>query len=516
VRIALRIGREIAAQAAAFVATFFDRAILTAILLRLWGVESFAIWSLAVSAAGLTAFFTFGLNLYFSNRITFSVIRGRSAVAIHAYRAGNLLMAVAAILSVIVVLAGTLAWEYRIDDRIADGTLLAVTAMLTLAAATKMALSAQYAVYRAHNEFVRQSLWLSSSVILPASLAGLAALIGEGVLVASLAYLAGTLATTIPILFDGQRRFAGFRFGFALPNRVERRTAPLLSFAFWLQSAPSALIASGPILLLGLFGAGAVTIARFILIRTVVNLARTVLQLAGVVIGQEGARRVAARDQAGLLAVFQEGTYFLGVATAAGSGILLALGEPIFRLWTGSGDLFSQSLFWIGLAPTAIVPVFTVAENVLSNSNRPWPLVVGRLAQLALTILLLVVLPIERLDIRLMAALSIGEVLGFGLPVCIASTRLTVGLTVGFFAKSILFAIIATALSYAATAGIHGAVGASVEGLILSLAGGGLVALSCVAVMGLTRTRRSALRAWLAAPGPESGAIAPTATPNNQ
>lgn len=515
-RIALRIGREIAAQAAAFVAAFFDRAILAAILLRLWGVESFAIWSLAVSAAGLTAFFTFGLNLYFSNRITFSVIRGRSHVAIHAYRAGNLLMAVAAIVAVVVVLAGTLVWQYRLDHQMADGTLLAVTAMLTLAAATKMALSAQYSLYRAHNEFVRQSLWLSSSVILPAGLAGLAALIGEGVAVAALAYLAGTLATTIPILYDGRRRFAGFRFGFALPNKVERRTAPLLSFAFWLQSAPSALIASGPILLLGLFGAGAVTISRFILIRTVVNLARTVLQLAGVVIGQEGARRVAARDQAGLLGVFQEGTYFLGVATAAGSGILLALGEPIFRLWTGSADLFSQSLFWIGLAPTAIVPVFTVAENVLSSSNRPWPLVAGRLAQLALTILLLVALPIDRLDLRLMAALSIGEVVGFGLPVCIASTRLATGLAAGFFAKSILFAVIAAALSYAATAGIYEALGGSLEGLILALAGGGCVALSCVAIMGLTRSRRTALRAWLAGPRAGRGIAAPAATPNNQ
>jgi O-antigen/teichoic acid export membrane protein len=379
-----------------------------------------------------------------------------------------------------------------------------------------MALSAQYALYRAHNEFVRQSLWLSSSVIVPATLAGLSALMGEGVLVASLAYLLGTLATTIPIVLDGRRRFPGFGFGFALPNRVERRAAPLLSFAFWLQSAPSALIASGPILLLGMVGASAVIIARFILIRTVVNLARTVLQLAGVVIGQEGARRVAARDREGLLGVFQEGTYFLGVATAAGSGLLLALGEPIFRLWTGSADLFSQSLFWIGLAPTAVVPVFTVAENVLSNSNRPWPLVVGRLAQLALTIAALVLMPIDRIDIRLMAALSIGEVVGFGLPVCIASTRLTAGLTAGFFAKSIAFAMMAAALTYGATAGIYDALGASLEGLILALVGGGWVALLCIAVMGLTRSRRTLLRAWIARPRAGQAIIAPAATPNNQ
>src|SRR4051812_29812699 len=72
-----RIGREYLAQLVGMAGLLVDRVLLTGILLRAWGVEAFAQWSVAMAAAGMVAFFDFGLNLYFSNRLTFSVEQGK-------------------------------------------------------------------------------------------------------------------------------------------------------------------------------------------------------------------------------------------------------------------------------------------------------------------------------------------------------------------------------------------------------------------------------------------------------
>ena len=492
--VTMRIGREYAAQLTGMAVVVVDRILLTAILLRAWGVEAFAHWSVAIAAAGMIAFFDFGLNLYFSNRLTFSVEQGKARRAHHAYRAGNLLVFGAAGLATVVICGTFWLFGGHFVEGPVDAKLFWTVAALVLGAATKYALSVQYYLYRAHRQFERQTYLNALTDLGRTAAAAVAVLLGGGLLEAALAYLAGAILSSLPVvLLDARRRFPAFKFGVEFPNRAERKVIPPIAFGFWAQSVPLTVLTFVPVFVLAAIGAGAAAIAQFVLIRTLANIARMAPQLIGTVLGQEAGRRFGRREHEGMFVVYREGCKLLAAQSAGIAGVILALARPVFDAWTNEPSLYDPPILWLALAPLALGPSLVLANAVFGHANRPWDMASGRAIQLVLTLVAFIALPLENAALRMMAALAIGEVLGFGIPVYFGVRRLMPSAGIRFMLDLVGRVIVSGALCYAAAAVAYRLAGPSLLSLALACAVGGAAILVASFLIGIEPGRRAVL-----------------------
>lgn len=492
--VTVRIGREYFAQLVGMAGLLVDRLVLTGILLRAWGVEAFAQWSVAMAAAGMVAFFDFGLNLYFSNRLTFSVEQGKRRRAQHAYRAGNLLVTIAAVVATVVICGSF--WLF--GDRFVEGgvtaTLEWTVIALVVAAASKYALAVHYYLYRAHRQFERQTYIIAVTDLARVVAAGIAVLLGGGLLQAAAAYLGGALLSAFPVaLLDANRRFPSFRFGMEVPNRAERRVIPPVALGFWAQSVPVTIVTFVPVFVLAAIGAPAPAIAQFVLIRTLGNLARMGPQLIGTVLGQEAGRRFGRREREGMFVVYREGCKILAAQSAGLAGVIIALAQPVFAIWTSKAGLYSAPVLWWALAPLALGSSMVLANAVFGHANRPREMVRGRLIQLLLTVAAFVALPVTDVTLRMMAALAIGELVGFGIPAFFGVRRLLPAAGPSFMLDLLLRSVISGAVCYGVASLGYALPGPALLSLgVACIAGGGAIMVMSF-LIGIEPQRRTVL-----------------------
>ena len=422
--VAQRMGRETAAQVLGLVIIAADRLVVAGTLVRIWNIDEFSRYALAVAAAGLVTLVDFGCNLYFANRLLFLVQQHRVDAARRMLGAGNAAMLGVTTLGVVVVLAGLALLGTGTAHLPLTASLFTAAAALALAVFSRNIFSVQLSVYRAHDQFARQTLLLLAVDTLRIVLTLAVVMAGGGLLAVALAQLAVAVLGHAWIVFvDARRRFPQFCFAIGGLDAAERPDALRTSLGLWLQSAPSTAIAYFPVFLMGAASATALQVAQFVLMRTVGNFARTGLQPFSVVFAQEAARRHAIGDPAGLSKAFRESTAVLGVLGAVLGGALGLLGAPLFALWTGKSALYSAPMLWLAIATPLLFPTLAMAQAYLVTVNRPWPLAQGRALQIVLTMAMFVLMPVADPALRMMIALALAEVLGLGIPVTTAIVR---------------------------------------------------------------------------------------------
>lgn len=446
-----RLAREYGAQVFAFGVALADRILLTGLMVRLWGADTFGSWAVAMAAGSLVTLFDFGLSSYFSNRVLAAVQTGDKMQARHMVFAGNLLLGGALVLGLVAVGIG-----WSLFDQPANGvenatTLVWLVLAIAAASAARQATAIQVALYRAHNEFARSTFIIGCTDLARVVVMIAALLAGADAFDAAMVYLVAMLVFSVAvILIDLARRYPDY------PIRIERlatsetKDALSLSGQYGFQFSASNLLTYVPTLLLGASGAGGIAVAQFALMRTLANFARQILVLFANVFGLEVSRRLAIGDSDGVRMMYREATQFVAVQTACATGALAALGSGLFLLWTGDSDLFDPILLWLALGPPVLVPSMAMALQVMATANWPKPLVAGRIAQLALTVSLFLVLPVDAIALRMMAALAIGEVLGLGVILTWATARKIPGAGLGLELDALLRSAAALGLTFGA------------------------------------------------------------------
>lgn len=408
-----RIGREYLAQLAAFVIALAERILVPAIFLRMLGVEEFAAWSIGIAAAAYVSVLEFGTTRYFTNRLIRLCERGESAEAVREFRAGQLVVSGLAVLATVAILV---VFRFSGGDSSDAMAPLAVAIPLVAASGIMQIVAVRRALYRAHREFARET-WLGQLALIARVIAVLLAALAALPLVAvAWAWFAATLLfTLLPFYLDTRRRYPSFTDAPTWPDARDRRGMFLAAPGLWLQMLAMTLIQTGPIIAIGALSAGAFAVAQFVLLRTLANFVRQILQMFANLFSLELARRHAIGDDVGFAKVFMESNRFLAVQTAVASVALLLLAEPLFLLWTDDARMFDLPLLALAIVPPLLLPSTMGAIEAFAYANRPWPTVVARLAQLGVTVLAFLALPGLPLVARTMAALAIGEVLGLGI-----------------------------------------------------------------------------------------------------
>lgn len=490
-----RVSREYLLQIGAFSVAILDRLLLPALLLREMGVSAFAGWTVALALAAFMPVLDFGILRYVSNRLLTLRARNDIPAALILYRQGTI--AVAAM--VLLATAGLLGWAVlvppRSGDPAVDALLPSVLVPVVLAIGANMLIAMRQALYRAHQRFARETVMRTGAELLRVLGLSFAALAGFDLVALGWLWFALVVAGgVLPFIIDSRRKFPDFTFGWERIDPADVCEAARIAPGYWMHSMGTSLFATLPILALGAMATSPALVAQFALMRTIANLVRQVLQLFANVFGLECARRLAVKDGAGFAQVFGEANRFLAVQASVVAVMLLVLGEELFGLWTGEAQLFDPLMLALAILPPILMPAMMLSTEALAYAERPWVVVWCRTAQLAATVALFLLLPIDNAGLKMMAALAIAEVCAFGLPLIFAMRSLEPALGLRRQAATILVSLVAlgaTAAIFAPLLLVDG--DARVARLLVGIALGGMAFAILVPLLGFGRERRRTL-----------------------
>lgn len=377
------------AQALSLVSSLLERLIVVGLLLRGWGPDVYAGWTVLLSAAGTLSLADIGMALYFGNLWQKAQARGETeqlqralGVSQFLYLALAVLLAVGGAVALVLDAAGALA-AGRIDAPAAT----TILALLGAATILRVARGGLAQIYRGHRQFARGIL---IDLVAPcaASAAGITTALAGGspTSLAALYLLCEIVLGTGLMRWDLRRRFPGLRLSPILPDA--RELMALLTALPWfalLQGASVALL-QAPVLILGATRAGAATLVGFVLARTLVNLARQIVTMLSIALGVETAHdHHRGETTAVVRSLFALGRVAVAM-TVAGSAAILLLGEGFVALWTGRPELFDrQTAAWL-CAGAIVAAVTTPLATLLVLVNELKPAAISAAAQTLTTI----------------------------------------------------------------------------------------------------------------------------------
>lgn len=414
-----RVGQSFGAQIFGLALGFFDRFIVVGVLLRTLGSPAYADWAVLLASAGLLSLAEGGLNIYFGNvwQRTFATGDRGGFQRMLSVSLGCAAILGAALLVVAVVIAARVDLPAALELRSLSGGQAALIFLLLAAAiVSRVTRGAVSQLYRGRGVFALGTVidQLSSVALIAATLTA-TLVFGGGLLALAIVYLATDLIAGWGItLFDLRRRFPDLAFRPTLPARAE--VVEIFRHVRWFavpQVGPIALL-QVPVLIASASAVGATQIVSFVVLRTLINFARQLASMLSNAVGVELATVIHAgspADVAARLAVFGR---FLSAIAASIVVAVLAFGAPFVGLWTGSAKHFDPVVVgW--LLPGMLVSIIAAPlASVALLSNRPKPVALAYLVQLAVGLGAMVVL-IPRYGIGGAAAgLAAGDMLAFG------------------------------------------------------------------------------------------------------
>jgi O-antigen/teichoic acid export membrane protein len=426
-----RIGLSFAAQLVSLLVSLADRMLIVGVLVRAWGTELYADWSLLLASAGILTLAELGLNIYFGNCWQRAYAGGRPgefqrllsiALACYMVLAGVLaLIALAAVTGSDPTTALSLR---RLDSAEAQAVSLVLAAFII----SRIARGVMLQLYRGRGDFARGIIIDSLAQAITVLLVATAALNGAGVLHVALLYLTTDLAAGwLVMLIDIRRRYPDLRFVPALPARAEMTA--LRKELRWLaiiQGAPSAWL-HVPVIALGFLTAAGSQIVAFVLLRTLVNFARQLVSMLSIAAGVELATLIHAGDRESAARQLKHLSLLSCVMTISVAVGLYIFGSPVLRLWTGRGELFDPWLLsWLLVAAVVSAPSMPLAAITMLGGN-PRSGAIAALVQLGLGLSASVVAGHAFGVTGVAAGLAIGEIVALAIVLPMLAARPVVG-----------------------------------------------------------------------------------------
>lgn len=493
------IGRDYLAQVAAFAASLADRLIVPGVFLRSLGVTDFSAWGVVLAAGSLVSVLDLGVTRYLANKLVGQVEGGAKGDAAMLFSEALTIMLVIAVAAPVIVVGLGLGGAFATGQTAVDGVLVELLVPVSVALSLRMFISLFLVLFRANGAFRVETWAIAGSDLFRTACVVVALLLGFDLLVIAWVYAGATILTSLLYAPLALSRFREFSWRLRRPGAVTRREALRVAPGLGLSNGFNIAYTAIPTIILGLMQPGAAGLAQFILIRTLGNFARQMVNLFSAVFGLELARRAARSDHAGYAKVFAESGRFLAVQVAVGCAVLLVLGEPMFALWTGHAALFDLPMLAVAMAPLLILPSNLVILEALTYHNLPWTIIRARIAQTVVTVAAFFLVQVPESPLRLMIALSVGEIVGLSLPVAIAFLRVAPGVTAMQMWRQTARACLVCAACILALLPFRGLTPAHPAILVLTVATltGVLLAIALF-LFGIDRHRRSELMGLIA------------------
>lgn len=420
-----RVGLDIATQAFPIAVNFVDRLVLTGLMLRVLGVARFEYWSVALSLAALLSILDFGCLMNFSNMVVKEKELGRIDRSVMVYHQSNMIFfaigLAAAVSGTVIAIMPGLQEAFGLSAGKYPQQAEAVLIIISLATGIKLATSNMIAVYRANLLFGRGSILTGAADLARIVGTGLGAILGEGLVGAAIGHLAGTIAGIGLIMLDVHNKAPAYTYALEWPRASEMRGVIGKSLAFAAPLIPISLVNQGPVLLLnGRSSLGSGVVAIFVLMRTLSNVARTLIIKVTNVLGMETARLSIRGETAVAHRLLDLLGWQLAVVMGCVGGLTLSMGRIFVQLWTGRTDLFDPVILGMMLAPLVLAPSYLLGVAHLQYRNVPMVWTVGTFVHVLVAIPIYFSLGGYSDLIRVTAAIFGGELLGLAFPVAVA------------------------------------------------------------------------------------------------
>ena len=406
-----------------------DRFIVSAVILRAWGVVAFESWVILFAAAGLFGMLDFGLYQTLSNAYT------------RAYQAGDKgkfskLMALGVGLNLVVglggftILAVLVVWGGAADTIssraiVADASLPIFVCVAT-ATIVQTATACLIVVYRAQARFARGLALETLLTALRTFGVFFAVLADAGPLTAALIYAGASLLVLLALVpLDLSRDFDALSFRPRAPSQEDWRMLGSTAPYFYVQHATALLVLQLPTLVLGTVVSGAGAVAVFLIVRTLMNFARTLLQLLTNSISVELARLHAAGTSQVDLARQTAGVCrLMCVINGAIVGGLWAVSDALVYIWSDGAVVSSApAAIALGLGLLCTGPYILTAA-ILNLTGHEKVCAISKLANAVSALLLCLVLTLPFGVTGVAIAMACGEVIGLCLVLLPQSARL--------------------------------------------------------------------------------------------
>ena len=383
-----RMTSNVAAQIFAVAASLIDRIILVGFLIRGWGPDVFADYSVIQSASMLLMIAEFGIQIYFQNVQQAAFVAGdkaafRRAAAIHLGVILAIVVALTAILSLLTLIGATDGFLHlnQIDMRTGRVVLwlMGVGNLLTIIRSTTTS------IYSATGHFAFTVVMTAVALIVTTLASIVAVLLGAGpTTLAALYLMVSGVGSLIYFRWDIGRRFPDWVSGPATPTLSELSAAIVHLKWFSLQVIGPIVWLQAPVLVFDAWGVSGRDIASFLLIRTMVNQIRQAFQFATIGAGIEIAPLVHSGDVSGAWRLSAR----IGLMTTVLCGVMVAavliFGEQVTRYWVGDATLFSPQIAVFLLAPLLAVVFLQQPVALLQFANKSLAPGLQRLSQIVL------------------------------------------------------------------------------------------------------------------------------------
>jgi O-antigen/teichoic acid export membrane protein len=418
--------------------SFFDRFVVTALLLRYWGVGLFEDWSLLVAAVALFGTFGLGFHNYFGNAYLFDFEQKKHVRLKNTIRLSIFFNLSALIVGSLVLIATGLSIDLARMLGIVNldqGTVTIIFLLLGLMILLSAAGASITELYRAQGQFGR-GVFINALLMLARSSAlGGVVILGAGPLTGALVFLGLTVLFVFVIVPLDQKRSLPFsKYGIKIPDKAELTETWHGSKWFFVQTLPALLLLNLPVLLIGFVKTEAGIVAAFVMSRTIINFARQVLQNFTFVLSQEISRLYARNETERVGEMYMATNRFVCTLTGAMLGCLLALSEPFFALWSGGIVEYHETLMVIFALTVGLAAPATAGLAFLFYIQQARPIALARTAQAIISLSLAFILVRPYGAIGVAFAMLAGEVIGlsfFILPAGVKASDATLSSLIG-------------------------------------------------------------------------------------
>jgi hypothetical protein len=405
--------------------SLLDRLALTACLVRFWGIAVFENWSIILAGTTLLSSLDFGMQMHFGNRLVIEAGKGEQSTAKSIYRQSNSVFlglgALAVVITTCILAVPGLRSTFGLPQALSRDDQL-IFAALAFSVAFRLAMTNLSSVYRLNRAIGRGAVLFALVEALRVVTVGVLAIAGSGPAAGAMATALATLiGIGILLPADIARRFPDFRYRVAPPTMRGMENAFSNGGLYFVQLFPNLALTQLPVLLIGATATATGALGSFLLIRTLVNFARLLVQQVVSLAGMECAR-LAAEEQLGFLErVYTHTNRCVAAIVGCLSAGLLGFGVPLFRYWVGQPDLYRFDLLLLMILPLLLAPSGLLANAYLQYANRPFFPAFGRTLHAALAFVAFVSWPTDDISLRLTFAISVTELFGFAIPQIYAS-----------------------------------------------------------------------------------------------
>lgn len=369
-----RIALGVSVNAFSFASNLALQLLSVPILIGSWGLATFGSWLLLSSVPSYLAMGNLGFSAVASHDMAALLAGGRVTESRRIFHtAWMTILGLTGSVLVLGLLAAAMVPVDGLTSTIAmpPGDLRLAIAALVIYSFAVLQSDVIMNGYRAVGEYPRGSMVSALTQLAERGGIMVAALLGHGLLVATVVMMAVRLVAAVAMYVDYCRRHPDLRPGFADASRAEFRRQAHLAFGVMLFPLGTALNLQGPLLVLGALFSPAV-VGLFGATRTLTRFALQATNIVSTALMADFAMAQGRQDAGATRRIFAfnllSGAVLLAVAFVG----LTLLGQPFARIWTG-GKAVPGVTMLIALSLAAVLQgMWLLTANLLLASNRQY------------------------------------------------------------------------------------------------------------------------------------------------